>query len=254
VKKVFVCNDNFIGIFSAIYEAWKVRDGIRKPGIALRGSMDQELFCEYIEVQENEKKASAVRKLILQHLGEYTYHNIYHALLSHDRKKADAVLGVMMEARKIPSSTRIMEHVTHPDVQKVFELSRKVSNEAHFYREIVRFSELNNGVLYSEIEPRNCIITCLGDHFTNRFPLENWMIVDLTHDIAMVHEQKKQWVLLYDAKRNLNYQKTYVNAETMYEDLWKVFFESISIKERESYERQRQHVPLLYRDHMTEFQ
>ena len=253
MKKVFVCSDTMEGMFSAIYDAWKVRNGVREVGIAIRGMLDQELFCEYTEVKEEEKKALAVRNLILQHLGEYAYWNIYHALLSHDGKKADAVLGVILEARNLPDSKRIMEHLSHSDVQKVFSLSRKVTNEAHFYREIVRFSELCNGVLFAEIEPRNCIITCLGDHFTNRFPLENWLIFDKMHDMALVHEKSRQWVLVHDAKNSLHITDQYARKEGMYVDLWKVFFESISIKERESYERQRQHVPLLYREHMTEF-
>lgn len=253
MKKVFVCSDTMDGIFSAIYDAWKVRNGVREVGIAIRGMLEQELFCEYAEVKEEERKVLAVRNLILQHLGEYAYWNIYHALLSHDGKKADAVLGVILEARRIPNSKRIMEHLSHADVQKVFSLSRKVTNEAHYYREFVRFSELSNGVLFSEIEPQNCIITCLGDHFTNRFPLENWLIFDRTHDMALVHEKGKQWVLVHDAKRSLHINGQYAKEEGMYVDLWKVFFESISIKERESYERQRQHLPLLYREHMTEF-
>ena len=32
------------------------------------------------------------------------------------------------------------------------------------------------------------------------------------------------------------------------------FFENISIRERESYEMQRQHLPLHFREHMTEFE
>lgn len=253
MKNVYICNDTVTGIFSAIYDAWKTKLGEEQLGIAFRGMVDQELFCEYIEVEETQKKANAVESLIKKHLGEYAYWNIYHAMLSHDSKKADSILGTMLEARHIPDSTRIMEHLSHHKVQKVFELSRKASNEAHYYREIVRFKELKNGILFSEIEPRNRILTCLGDHFTNRFPLENWMIFDRTHNMFLVHESGKQWVLVQDTDVNLDAVKQVSNEEAKYVKLWKGFFESISIKERESYERQRQHLPLHYRKHVTEF-
>lgn len=46
----------------------------------------------------------------------------------------------------------------------------------------------------------------------------------------------------------------HVNEEAKYVKLWKGFFDSIAIKERESYERQRQHLPLHYRKYVTEFQ
>ena len=89
MKRVYVCTDNLSGIFSAIYDAWKTKFGEDELGIALRGMVEQELFCEYIEVHENEKKAVAVEKLIKRHLGEYAYWNIYHTILSHDSKKAE---------------------------------------------------------------------------------------------------------------------------------------------------------------------
>lgn len=254
MKNVYICNDTVTGIFSAIYDAWKTRLGEQQLGIALRGMVEQELFCEYIEVEESEKKAIAVENLIKRHLGDYAYWNIYHTMLSHERDKGNAILGAMLEAKKISDSKRIMEHLSHPKVRRVFEIGRKVSNEAHYYIEIVRFKELRNGILFSEIEPRNRILTCLGDHFTNRFPLENWMIFDRTHNMFLVHENGKQWVLVQDTDVNLNTIAQVSNEEAKYVKLWKGFFESISIKERESYERQRQHMPLHYRKYVTEFQ
>lgn len=254
MKNVYICNDTVTGIFSAIYDAWKTRLGEQQLGIALRGMVEQELFCEYIEVEESEKKAIAVENLIKRHLGDYAYWNIYHTILSHERDKGNAILGAMLEAKKISDSKRIMEHLSHPKVRRVFEIGRKVSNEAHYYIEIVRFKELRNGILFSEIEPRNRILTCLGDHFTNRFPLENWMIFDRTHNMFLVHENGKQWVLVQDTDVNFNAIAQVSNEEAKYVKLWKGFFESISIKERESYERQRQHMPLHYRKYVTEFQ
>ena len=254
MKKVYVCSDNITGIFSAIYDAWRTKLQEEQLGIALKGVMDQELFCEYIEVEESQKKAIAVENLIKRYLGDYAYWNIYHAVLSHDKERGNAILGAMLESRKIPNSRRIMEHLSHPQVQKVFELSRKVSNEAHYYKEIVRFSELQNGILFAEIEPRSQILSCLGDHFTNRFPLENWMIYDKTHRMFLVHEQQNRWILAQDEELNVDAIKWFSATEALYVKLWKCFFESISIKERENYERQRQHLPLRYRTHVIEFQ
>lgn len=253
MKRVYVCEDNITGIFSAIYDAWKTRLGETEIGIALKGVLEQELFCDYIEVQENERKVVAVENLIKRHLGEYAYWNIYHTLLSHDSEKADVILGMMLESRKIQDSTRIMEHLSHPKVRRVFEISRKVANEAHYYREIVRFKELQNGILFSEIEPRNQILSCLGEHFGNRFPLENWMIFDKTHQMAMVHESGKQWVLAHGEILDEKMTKNCSVKEAMYVKLWKGFFDSIAIKDRQSYERQRQHLPLHYRKYVTEF-
>lgn len=262
MKKVYICSDSVTGIFSAIYDAWKaalkteqlgIRLNTEYYGIALKGMVEQELFCEYVESDERMSKVMAVEKLIQKHLGSQAYWCIYHAILSNDPQKADAVLGMMLEARNIPISTKIMEHLSHPKVQKVFELSRKVANEAHSFKEFIRFEELQNGILFSEIAPKYQILVCLGDYFQNRFPMENWMIYDKTHQMFLVHEKQKHWIVALNQKIDIEKAKQVSRSEVVYAKLWKGFFESISIKERESYERQRQHFPLKYRKHVTEF-
>lgn len=253
MKKVFVCNDTIVGVFSAIYDAWKTKLPTEQLGVVLKGVIDQEFFCEYMEVVESEKKAIAVENLIKQHMGEEAYHAIYHAVLSEDKDKADAILGTMLEAKNIKESKRIMQHLSHAKVHKVFELSRKVSNEAHYYREFIRFSELENGILFSQIEPRSRILTCLGNHFANRFPLENWMIYDETHKMFLVHQKKKPWMVVVDEEVNTDAIQRISEKEMLYVKLWKEFFKSISIRERESYKRQRQNFPLHYRKYVTEF-
>ena len=254
MKRVYVCNDGITGIFSGIYDAWKTSLDQDKLGIVLKECINQELFCEYVESEENEKKAIAVEKLIKKHLGYEAYWDIYHAVLSNDSEKGDAILGAMLEAKKIADSRKIMQHLSHPKVRKVFELSRKVANESHYYKEIVRFKELENGILFAQIEPQCQILTCLGDHFSNRFPLENWMIYDRTHKMFLVHRESRQWFLVIDEELNEDMAMKISEKERTYMNLWKGFFENIAIEERESYERQRQHLPLRYRKHVTEFQ
>lgn len=250
---MYVCSDSVTGLFSAIYDAWKTKKKGEELGIVLKGHIDQEFFCEYTEVYESEKKAIAVEQLIKTHMGYDAYWNIYHAILSEDEKKGEAVLGMMLEAKEIENSKKIMHHLLHPNVRKVFELCRKVSNEAHYYKEIVRFRELENGILFSQIEPKNQILTCLGDHFTNRFPLENWMIYDRRHQMFLIHQIDKPWVVVWNEEFDEESTLKISAKEMAYENLWKTFFDSIAIKERESYERQRQHLPLKYRTYITEF-
>ncbi len=254
MKTVYVCEDSVAGIFSAIYDAWKTKRREEQLGIVLQGFMYQELFCEYVEVETSVKKSVAVEQLIKKHLSYDAYWHIYHALLSDDEKKADAVLGTMLEARQIADSTKIMQHLTHDKVQKVFELSRKVSNEAHYFLELIRFAELENGVLFSKIAPKSQILSCIGDHFANRFPLENFMIYDETHRQFLVHQKEKQWVLVWDEELDLEAVSRVSYAEGVFSELWKDFFKSISIKERENPKLQKQHLPIRFRSNIVEFQ
>ena len=253
MKTVYVCNDTVTGIFSGIYDAWKSKKGESECEIALRGMLDQQLFCDYVEVEETEHKAIAVEALIKKHLGRRAYWDIYHAVLSADQRKGDAVLGTMLAARMIPDSTKIMEHLSHPKVEKVFELSRNVGGEAHSYKGFLRFRELLNGVLYAEIEPKNQILTCLAPHFADRLPVENWMIHDKAHQMFAVHEAGKKWVILWGEEIDETVFEKVSDKEEEYAILWKGFCRTIAIESRTNSRCQLQHLPLRYRGKMTEF-
>ncbi len=252
MKQIYICHDTITGLYSALYDAWKEnRNG--EAGIELRGKTQQQLFCEYREVAECETKALAIERLIKRYMGYNTYWDVYHALLSDDPVKGEAVFHMMQEARNLQDSTKIMDHLSDANVAKVFELSRRVSNEAHVYEEFIRFRELENRVLFSEISPKSQVLTCIGDHFADRFPLENWIIYDRTHHVFLVHHAGKQWKLVWGEKLDEQAALKTSESQKEYERLWKGFFESVSIKERENPGLQRSHLPLRYRNQMTEF-
>jgi len=253
MKRVYICRDTVTGLYSAVYDAWSECRNDGEAGIALKDHIVPELFCEYVETREAEKKALAVEKLIRSHLGEYAYGRLYYASLSYEADKGDAIFGTMRAARKLTDSTRIMDHLTEPSVRRCFELSRNVGNEAHFFKEFLRFRELKSGVLFAKIEPKNQVLTCIAPHFADRLPLENWMIYDKTHGMFVVHEARKKWVLVSDVCADESRFDEFSESEEEIQKLWKGFFHTISIEERESYARQRQHLPIWYRKNMVEF-
>lgn len=254
MKTVYVCSDTISGIFSAVYDAWKSGRTAQECGIALWGHIETELFCDYREVEEAQHKVRAVETLIRRHLGGQAYEDLYQAALSWDPGKGDAILGTMMEARNLPDSRRIMEHLSHPQVEKVFELSRQVGCEAHHLKGFLRFRELEGGILYGEISPKSQVLSCLAPHFADRLPQENWMICDRNHHMFAVHEAGKQWVLVWDQEPDEEKLQRISDREREYARLWKGFCRAISIQSRENRALQNQNLPIRFRPHMTEFE
>lgn len=253
MKRVYLCNDNITGIFSAIYDAWKEERTQENAGVGIKGCLEQELFCEYVESRESETKAQAVKRLIDRNLGEDAYRNICQAAMSKDAGKGTAIWQMMQEARRIRDSRRIMDHLSHPGVARVFELGRRVGNEAYRFLEFVRFRELDNGILCAVIEPENQILVCIADHFADRLPREDWMIYDKSHKTFLVHQREKGWFLLHGASVDEERLGRYSGEEREFERLWKGFCGSISIAERENPMLQRRHFPIRYRKNVTEF-
>nr|WP_317283846.1 TIGR03915 family putative DNA repair protein [uncultured Sellimonas sp.] len=254
MKRRFLCTDTMTGILSAVYDAWKTDRADEEAGICLWGSVQHEMFCEYYEVEENEHKADAVRKMIRKNLGADVYGDISYALLANDTEKGTAILRTMMAARNIPDGHKIMENLSHPEVRKVFQLSRSVGREAHAWKEFLRFRELNRGILYAKITPKHDILLAIAGHFANRFPLEDFVIYDENHCVYMIHPKKKAWILMKDEEKQWKLPKEFSKEENEWETLWEGFRKSISISERKNKKLQRQNMPVHYRKDMPEYQ
>ena len=54
MKTVYLCGDTLTGLFSALYDAWKAALAGRACGIAVKGEVELQLFCDYVEVEETE--------------------------------------------------------------------------------------------------------------------------------------------------------------------------------------------------------
>ena len=253
MKAIYLCDDNITAIYSALYIAWKEnRDN--EVGIEFRTKVEHRLFSHYYETVACERKSLLFEQFVQKHLGSQSYWDIYHALLADDAYKAEAVFKVLQAARHIKNQRHIMQHLSDPDVAKVFELSRQVGNESHLYSGFIRFRELQNGVLYAEITPKSQVLTCIGDFFANRFPMENWMIFDKTHEVFMVHPKQKKWTLVEGYPLDPYLTEQVSDKQRLYEGLWQTFHQRIAIEERSNPRCQASHLPLRYRRDMSEFQ
>ena len=142
-----------------------------------------------------------------------------------------------------------------PAVFHAFEVSRQVTNEAHSFREFIRFANTSSGfpILVSHISPKANVLTLVAPHFSDRLPSENWMILDDNRQLAVVHPADRPFYLTRLSPDEIERLSLTESTSDPYEELWKGFFTAIAIKERSNPDCQRTHLPLHYRDHMPEF-
>lgn len=260
MRIIYVCEDSLTGIFSGIYEVWKRKMTAEEAGLEVGDSFERRLFCEYIFCKAEERKALAVIRMIQKNLGADVYEKISYALLSADRRKAEMVFRAMLEAKKLSRKDRLMEHLGNEAVRAVFGIYRQVANEAHHYKGFVRFRELKNKTLFAKIEPKHAVLPCIAEHFADRFPQENWVIYDKTHEVFLIHEKGKRYYFLQqymcmkgDSGSAQNIAGGFSEEEMDYETLWKGFVQSISVAERENRALQNQNLPLRFRTNLVEF-
>ena len=126
---------------------------------------------------------------------------------------------------------------------------RHLNGEAHLLKGFVRFSELG-GVLGSEIEPKNRVLPILRSHFCSRYQNEKFFIYDRTHHEALFYAAGKAVI-----RPLADFQMAPPDeTEANYRLLWKRFYDTIAIKERENPKLRMSNMPKRYWGTMTEFQ
>ena len=129
------------------------------------------------------------------------------------------------------------------------KLVRYVLSEAHLLTGFCRFKETKSGVYYTSISPVNNSLSILAEHFRERFMNQPWVIHDTSRGLAAVYDCREYIIEQVRSNAKVDCSKD----EELFQELWKAFFSSISIKERENKNLQRNLMPLHFRKHITEF-
>lgn len=247
---IYLCEDTPDGIFTAIYDAWAANIPDSRLSIQAEPYHEMQLFADYVYVQTDLEKAVKVARSVRGKIGQEAYDMIYKASLSYEKDKIDAIYRFLKLGFRYKNSVVYMHG--NNAVCRLYELKRNVWNEAHSFREFVRFHESEEGILISQIRPKNQVLPILAYHFSDRFPEEHFVILDETHEMGLFHEKGQQWYLAPLEKAVLDRIWGHKRISE-YEGLWKAFFRTIAIEERKNYKCQRNMCALRYRDYMIEF-
>ena len=131
-----------------------------------RSPAQPSLFSTYEYVKPKEEKAEKVMRTLKKKFSEEDYRTICYALSSPDERKADAVFHTIVWGLKGQYRHSILEHLSNDNVRITMELARNAGNEYRHLRGFTRFTELQGGVLYGVISPKNAILpsACGASH------------------------------------------------------------------------------------------
>lgn len=253
---VYRCEDSLESIFAAIYRAYEDRHGREQVMLSLED--EPMLFAEEIVVLPDRERYEKVSRTIRKQFGEENYRALCLALSSEDSRKAQAVYVTVakgLESKCIRG--HLFDNLADENVNRAFKLARNADREYCHFRGFTRFEELENGVIYGKIAPRNHVLPFLMTHFADRFSEENFILQDTGRDLYGIHsagtaEEPDEWCLV---------QGTLISPEKLlrsenemrYQMLFKQFCKSVAIDSRRNIPLQRNMLPLHFREYMTEF-
>lgn len=227
-----IFEDSFEGFLSAIFYAF--RNNIKNPTFSK--IKKPSLFGNiYVSTQEDIiKEAKSI-------LDEESIELFYDSFC-YDEEKAflDIYKGFLFYI-----TNKHLKDITKDFIKNMYYYRKGVNRERHKYSGFLRFYEVED-MLYARFEPKHYILDYIGYFFKNRYKNQKFIIHDIKRKKAFIYDKDKYFIKPFDKEIEI--------AKDNYAHLWKVFFEAISIKERENIRLQNQWVPKHYRKYMLEFE
>lgn len=252
---IFRYDKSFEGLLSCLFEAYERKTF---PDLLLEEEAPLPLFYEQvINVFTDVEKSQRVWKGLEKRLSPAGLSVITSAWLS-EMPGVDSLLFRYMR-KAIDSKTSIELNFGDPDVLQATQIGKKVNQERHRTHQFLRFQKTADGMFFAAIEPLYNILPIAIRHFKDRFADQQWLIYDI----------KRKYGYFYDLEsvREIHFENEadhlvtgklseglMDDQEKLFQQLWKTYFKSISIKERANPRLHRQNLPVRFWKYLTEKQ
>lgn len=243
IMVAYLYDGTFEGLLTAIYKHYY--QGKAK-GIYPLDLYQVCLTVPYEIVKTDEEQADKVYQAIQKKISYDDLSRIYYAYLSNDPEKEIKILRYLELGFKTGPKISCLHG--NPVVFDLQSIEKKVTHEVHRLKGLIRFSLLDQDVLYAPITPDHDSVALLAAHFCDRFRHENFVIHDTRRKKALLYNQGKSIIapFEYDKLPSLAREEVLVRSQ------WRTYFETIAIKERTNKKCQRNFMPVRYWENLTE--
>lgn len=246
INTVYLYDGSFHGLLTIVFNSYcskTLPQKIYSEDCYIPNFLDKTLF-----IKTDFEKSERIWNGIKNKIGIDALYNSYNAFLCNEKNKELNILKYLCNGFDLGS--KINNMLTTSYVFKVINMRKRALSECHKLKGLLRFIEVDKNIFYSSIHPDNNIIEPLGQHFIKRFPMQNFIINDKNRNICFLYNTKEYKII---DSSNINIPKI-SEEEQKYQELWKMFFKTIAIKERSNPRCQMQFMPKKYWRDLIEMQ
>ncbi|HPR24272.1 MAG TPA: TIGR03915 family putative DNA repair protein [Bacillota bacterium] len=244
----YLYDGTFEGLLTCIYHNYY---GEKASGIFPAAGYQSHMLGGYKETETDEEKADRVYDAVARRISDYDLGRIYKVFMSSAPEKENKILNYLRLGFKKGSCISLLHG--DPTVFAVQAAEKKVNNEIHRLKGLVRFSAMGSceyPVYYSAVEPDNDVIEFLARHFCDRFKNQAFIIHDIKRSKALIASGGSWYISSFFSSE----LPPFSEDEQKFRDLWKKYFDSTAIKERTNARCQKNFMPVRYWKHLTEMQ
>ncbi len=254
----YVFDGSFAGLLSAIFEAFERKE--RQVEMVWEKYYQPNAFDAAHTIHTSDEKAQRVWKGYTTHTDKVAARRFYYAFLSELPEAFQSLFTLACEVFDNPDR-KVVNNYGHPDVLRVAQLAKSVSREKHRMEAFVRFKKTADGLYYALIHPDFNVLPLIRNHFKARYADQPWLIYD----------EKRKYGLYYDTETVAEVTLTFTHSEhtgsgsdnlpviplhdekeALYDRLWKTYFKSVNIAERNNRKLHLQYVPKRYWRYLNE--
>ncbi|WP_352405283.1 TIGR03915 family putative DNA repair protein [Petrimonas sp.] len=253
---IFTYDKTFDGLLSCVFFAYEQK---KFPDFILSESDQKPLFVdEQYRIITEKEKSLRVWKALEKKLSKIARNMMLSVWLS-ELPETEMLLFRYIR-KNIDHPEGIEMNFGDDDVLRIKEIAQKVAKEAEQLRQFVRFQETADGIYFAPVSPRYDVLSLIVSHFQSRYAGQPWIIYDtnrntgLYYDTRSVVEVSFSQKDLSDLRLGVLDEEKLSSDETFFQQMWKEYFKSTTIKERINLKLQRQHMPRRYWRYLTEMQ
>lgn len=251
---VFRYDKTFEGLLTAVFDAY-----VRKqfPACLLGDQEPGPIFVDTdYRVLTDREKAERVWNGLQRRLSRNVCRMLMYAWFS---EIEGCGLLLMQYMRKVfDSKNSVYLNFSDSDVLEVKKLAQKVSRERMHLIQFVRFQKAADGTFFAPVSPKYNALPLSLSYFSDRFSDQRWLIYDLkrkygyyydlnsVEEITLSENDRLPDVRLEDALM--------AEDEKTFQELWRGYFQAITIRERINLRLQRQNMPRRFWKYLTEKQ
>ena len=247
-----IYDGSFEGFLTAIFDIYFLKLTVKS--IDPKSPKSTALFQESKSIITDINKAKRVWKGIEQKAGKSAARFIYVCFLSEKTGVEMLLLAAVKELLK--GKANHLKNFRDPQMVDLQKIRKQMGREVHRMHAFVRFRETTDGLWVALIEPDFNVLPLAGQHFKERYPAMRWFIIDLKRRYGLYHEEGKMEFMTLDNEQLFELKKVDEDIltadENAYTGMWKAYFKSVNISERNNDKLQLRHVPKRYRHLMTE--
>ena len=225
MNNVYLYNGDFLYLLSLIKYLCQFKI---KPDNIKDNSFSPSLFDNTINLNINVD--DNIVDSFIESIGANNFKIIFYTFLSNNINKDLIIYYFYLNALKYKDYIIYMRNLKC--VSESLKIAKYVKHEAHKFKGFVRFKELENNVLYAEIEPTNDVLYIISKHFELRLKNEYWIIKDMKRNKLSVYDKNNFFIISGDNFKLFNNNLS--EEELDIEKLWKEFYKTIGIETRKN--------------------